>query len=92
MADARVGFAIETPCPLSGSRIWRSLTSTRSADNTGIHVRVLDRNPGGSWLRITSRPEVTAAVARHLSTAAEISCRRHHPAIPSTPPSRKITI
>ena len=33
-------------------------TSTRSADNTGVRVQVLRRQPDGSWLRIIDRPEV----------------------------------
>jgi hypothetical protein len=36
------------------------LTSTRSADNTGVRVQVLRRQPDGSWLRIIDRPEVPA--------------------------------
>lgn len=35
-----------------------TLTSTRSADNTGVRVQVLRRQPDGSWLRIIDRPEV----------------------------------
>jgi hypothetical protein len=35
-----------------------ALTSTRSADNTGVRVQVLRRQPDGSWLRIIDRPEV----------------------------------
>jgi uncharacterized protein (TIGR02246 family) len=57
MADARVKFAIETP--LSTVRFENlALTSTRSADNTGVRVQVLRRQPDGSWLRIIDRPEV----------------------------------
>jgi hypothetical protein len=35
-----------------------ALTSTRSADNAGVRVQVLRRQPDGSWLRIIDRPEV----------------------------------
>jgi hypothetical protein len=38
-----------------------ALTSTRSADNTGVRVQVLRRQPDGSWLRIIDRPEVPQA-------------------------------
>ena len=34
-----------------------ALTSTRSADNTGVRVQVLRRQPDGSWLRVIDRPE-----------------------------------
>jgi hypothetical protein len=40
------------------ARPSRALTSTRSADNTGVRVQVLRRQPDGSWLRIIDRPEV----------------------------------
>jgi hypothetical protein len=36
-----------------------ALTSTHSADNTGVRVQVLRRQPDGSWLRIIDRPEVS---------------------------------
>ena len=35
-----------------------ALTSTRSADSTGVRVQVPRRQPGGSWLRIMDRPGV----------------------------------
>ena len=35
-----------------------ALTSTRSADNTGVRAQVLRRQSDGSWLRIMDRPEV----------------------------------
>jgi hypothetical protein len=35
-----------------------ALTSTRSADDTGVRVQVLRRQLDGSWLRIIDRPEV----------------------------------
>jgi hypothetical protein len=57
MVDAGVRFGIETPLPT----VWfedLALTSTRSADNTGVRVPVLRRQPDGSWLRIIDGPEV----------------------------------
>ena len=56
MADAGVKFGIETPLPTVRFED-SALTSTRSADNTGIRVQVLRRPPDGSWLRIIDRPE-----------------------------------
>lgn len=35
-----------------------ALTSTRSADNTGVRVQVARRQTDGTWLRIIDRPEV----------------------------------
>jgi uncharacterized protein (TIGR02246 family) len=57
MVDAGVKFAIETPLPTVRFEDL-ALTSTRSADNTGVRVQVLRRQPDGSWLRIIDRPEV----------------------------------
>jgi ketosteroid isomerase-like protein len=57
MADAGAKFAIETPLPTVRFEDL-ALTSTRSADNTGVRVQVLRRQPDGSWLRIIDRPEV----------------------------------
>jgi ketosteroid isomerase-like protein len=57
MADAGTKFAIETPLPTVRFEDL-ALTSTRSADNTGVRVQVLRRQPDGSWLRIIDRPEV----------------------------------
>jgi ketosteroid isomerase-like protein len=57
MVDAGVRFAIETPLPTVRFENL-ALTSTRSADNTGVRVQVLRRQPDGSWLRIIDRPEV----------------------------------
>ena len=57
MVDAGVRFAIETPLPTVSFENL-ALTSTRSADNTGVRVQVLRRQPDGSWLRIIDRPEV----------------------------------
>ena len=57
MADAGVTFAIETPLPTVRFEDL-ALTSTRSADNTGVRVQVLRRQPDGSWLRIIDRTEI----------------------------------
>jgi ketosteroid isomerase-like protein len=57
MADAGVQFASEAPLPTVRFEDL-ALTSTRSADNTGVRVQVLRRQPDGSWLRIIDRPEV----------------------------------
>jgi ketosteroid isomerase-like protein len=57
MIDAGVKFAIEAPLPTVKFENL-ALTSTRSADNTGVRVQVLRRQPDGSWLRIIDRPEV----------------------------------
>jgi ketosteroid isomerase-like protein len=57
MADAGVTFTTETPLPTVRFEDL-ALTSTRSADNTGVRVQVLRRQPDGSWLRIIDRPEV----------------------------------
>lgn len=57
MADAGVKFTVETPLPTVRFENL-ALTSTRSADNTGIRVQVLRRQPDGCWLRIIDRPEV----------------------------------
>ena len=57
MVDAGVRFATETPLP-SVTFENLALTSTHSADNTGVRVQVLRRQPDGSWLRIIDRPEV----------------------------------
>ncbi|MGD0219170.1 MAG: nuclear transport factor 2 family protein [Acidimicrobiales bacterium] len=57
MVDVGVKFGFETPLPTVTFENL-ALTSTRSADNTGIRVQVLRRQPDGSWLRIIDRPEV----------------------------------
>ena len=57
IVDAGVRFAIESPLPTVRFEDL-ALTSTRSADNTGLRVQVLRRQPDGSWLRIIDRPEV----------------------------------
>lgn len=60
MADAGVEFGTEAPLPTVRFEDL-ALTSTRSADNTGVRVQVLRRQPDGSWQRIMDRPEVPAA-------------------------------
>ncbi len=57
MVDAGVQFALETPLPTVRFEDL-ALTSTRSADNTGVRVQVLRRQPDGSWLRVVDWPEV----------------------------------
>jgi hypothetical protein len=57
MVDAGVRFAIETPLPTVRFEAL-ALTSTRSADDTGVRVQVLRLQPDGSWLRIIDRPEL----------------------------------
>jgi len=58
LVDAGVRFAIEAPLPTVRFEDL-ALTSTRSADNTGVRVQVLRRQPDGSWLRIIDRPEIS---------------------------------
>lgn len=57
MVDAGVKFGVETPLPTVRFENL-ALTSTRSADNTGVRVQLLRRQPDGSWLRVIDRPEV----------------------------------
>jgi len=57
MVNAGVKFALEAPLPTVRFEDL-ALTSTRSADDTGVRVQVLRRQPDGSWLRIIDRPEV----------------------------------
>jgi ketosteroid isomerase-like protein len=57
LVDAGMTFSIEAPLPTVRFEDL-ALTSTRSADNTGVRVQVLRRQPDGSWLRIIDRPEV----------------------------------
>jgi ketosteroid isomerase-like protein len=57
MIDAGIEFALEASLPTVRFENL-ALTSTRSADNTGVRVQVLRRQPDGSWLRIIDRPEV----------------------------------
>jgi ketosteroid isomerase-like protein len=61
MADAGMKFGLETPLPTVRFEDL-ALTSTLSADNTGVRVQVLRRQADGSWLRIIDRPEVPPAV------------------------------
>jgi ketosteroid isomerase-like protein len=60
LADAGAKFAIETPLPTVRFENL-ALTSTRSADSTGVRVQVLRCQPDGSWQRIIDRPEVPPA-------------------------------
>jgi SnoaL-like protein len=57
MVDAGVRFGLEAPLPTVRFENL-ALTSTRSADNTGVRVQLLRRQPDGSWLRVIDRPEV----------------------------------
>ena len=57
MADAGSRFAVETPLPTVRFEDL-AMTSTRSADNTGVRVQVLRRQTDRSWLRIIDRPEI----------------------------------
>ncbi len=59
MVAAGVKFGVEAPLP-SIRFEGLALTSTRSADNTGVRVQVLRRQPDGSWLRVIDRPEAAA--------------------------------
>ena len=60
MVDAGVRFGTETPLPTVRFENL-ALTSTRSADNVGVRVQVLRRQPDGSWLRVIDRPEIARA-------------------------------
>ena len=60
LVDAGMRFGIEPPLPTVRFEDL-ALTSTRSADNTGVRVQVLRRQADGSWLRIIDRPEVPEA-------------------------------
>ncbi|HLI01414.1 MAG TPA: nuclear transport factor 2 family protein [Acidimicrobiales bacterium] len=57
MVDAGVKFGLESPLPTVRFEDL-ALTSTRSADHTGVRVQVLRRQADGSWRRIIDRPEV----------------------------------
>jgi uncharacterized protein (TIGR02246 family) len=61
MVGAGIKFAIETPLPTVRFEDL-ALTSTRSADDTGVRVQVLRRQPDGSWLRIIDRTRGSAAM------------------------------
>ncbi|HEY3830937.1 MAG TPA: nuclear transport factor 2 family protein [Acidimicrobiia bacterium] len=57
MVEAGVKFGLEDPLPTVRFEDL-ALTSTRSADNTGVRVQLLRRQTDGSWQRIIDRPEV----------------------------------
>jgi ketosteroid isomerase-like protein len=57
LVDAGVTFGQEAPLPTVRFENL-ALTSTRSADNTGVRVQVLRQQPDGTWLRVIDRPEV----------------------------------
>lgn len=56
MIGAGVRFGQEAPLP-SVRCGDLALTSTRSADDTGVRVQVVRRQADGSWLRVIDRPE-----------------------------------
>ena len=58
MVEVGLQFSAEAPLPTVRFEDL-ALTSTRSADNVGVRVQVLRRQPDGSWLRIIDRPEVS---------------------------------
>ena len=60
LVDAGVKFSSEPPVTTLRFEDL-ALTSTRSADNTGIRVQVVRRQPDGTWRRIIDRPEVPTA-------------------------------
>jgi ketosteroid isomerase-like protein len=60
MVDAGMKFGSEEPLPTVRFEDL-ALTSTRSADGTGVRVQVLRRQAEGSWLRVIDRPEVPEA-------------------------------
>jgi ketosteroid isomerase-like protein len=60
MIDAGLTFTVEAPLPTVRFEDL-ALTSTRSADNTGVRVQVLRRQPDDSWQRIIDRPELPAS-------------------------------
>ena len=74
MVGAGPKFAIEAPPPTVRFEDL-ALTSTRSADNTGVRAQVLRRQPDGSWLRITDRPEVPQPWPP-ADCGLEIGCRQ----------------
>lgn len=57
LVDADVKLGHEAPLPTITFEDL-ALTSTRSADNTGVRTQVLRRQTDGSWLRVIDRPEV----------------------------------
>ncbi len=60
MVDAGLKFGYEVPLPTINFENL-ALTSTCSADNTGVRVQLLRRQANGSWLRVIDRPEVPAS-------------------------------
>jgi hypothetical protein len=77
-ADGRRGgvkFALETPLPTVRFEDL-ALTSTRSADSTGVRVQLLRRQPDGSWLRIIERPEVPSHNPRGAAWPLRDRCSR----------------
>jgi uncharacterized protein (TIGR02246 family) len=57
LAHAPRPFGQEEPLPtISYGDV--ALTSTRSQDGKGTRVQVVQRQPGGSWLRVIDRPEM----------------------------------
>jgi ketosteroid isomerase-like protein len=75
MVDAGVKFAIETPLPTVRFENL-ALTSTRSADNTGVRVQALRQQPDSSWLRIIDRPEVPQPYPSLKTAALNPACRQ----------------
>ncbi len=59
LANAPRPFPMEEPLPTVRCGDL-ALTSTRSADDKGGRVQVVQRQPDGSWLRIIDRPEMPA--------------------------------
>ncbi|NNN01976.1 MAG: SnoaL-like domain-containing protein [Acidimicrobiaceae bacterium] len=55
MVNAGVKFGNESSLPIVQFENL-ALTSTQSADNTGVRVQVVRRQVDGSWLRIIDRP------------------------------------
>jgi ketosteroid isomerase-like protein len=60
MVLAGVKFGIEAQLPTVRFEDL-ALTSTKSADNTGVRVQVLRRQADGSWLRVIDRPEAASS-------------------------------
>lgn len=58
MIDAGVKFGPEAALPTVRFENL-ALTSTRSADNTGVRVQVVRLQQDGSWQRIIDRPEAS---------------------------------
>jgi ketosteroid isomerase-like protein len=56
MLESQSHFELEEQLPVLRSGDI-ALASTRSADNTGVRVQVVRRQPDGRWLRLLDRPE-----------------------------------